>query len=105
MKRLWKGTGLLLMACSLCFLIERSTTSQGVAPPTMGRVLQNQSPIKKMPYRLTAAQSYRGIFLIEVSFSQMTSSCHRTVQNSYSFELPLGLLAATITIIGEDIVH
>jgi hypothetical protein len=29
--------GLLLMACSACFLIKRRTTSPGIAPPTMSQ--------------------------------------------------------------------
>jgi len=29
-------TGLLSLACSGCFVIELRTTSQGMAPPTMG---------------------------------------------------------------------
>ena len=46
-------TGLLLMPCSTCFLMEPRTTSPGMAPPTMGWALFfHESVIKKMPYRL-----------------------------------------------------
>ena len=38
-------TGLLLLACSACFLTEASTTSPGMAPPTTGPpTLDNQMP-------------------------------------------------------------
>jgi hypothetical protein len=43
--------GLHPMVCSACFLIEPSTTSPGVMPPTIGWVLSHQSLIKNMPYR------------------------------------------------------
>ena len=45
-------TGLLLMACSACFLIESRTTSPGMAPPTMGWALPCQSLIREMNYKL-----------------------------------------------------
>jgi len=44
-KSWWKGrggmllTGLLLLACSACFLMEPKITSPGMAPPTMGWTL------------------------------------------------------------------
>ena len=41
-------TGLLLMACSACFLIESRTTSPGMASPTRDWALSHQSLIKKM---------------------------------------------------------
>jgi len=46
-------TGWLLMAWSGFTLTEPRTTSPGVAPPTMGWALPQQSLMKKMPYRLT----------------------------------------------------
>jgi len=45
-------TGLLLMACSACFLIEQKTTSLGRAQSTMGWALHHQSLIKNMACRL-----------------------------------------------------
>jgi hypothetical protein len=36
MQRRWRGTGLLPMACSACFLIEPMTTSPEMELPTMG---------------------------------------------------------------------
>jgi hypothetical protein len=48
-------TGLLIMACSACFLIEPRTTSPRMASPTMGWALPNQSLIKKMPYSLACS--------------------------------------------------
>ena len=36
-------TGLVLMACSACSLIEPRTSSPGMAPPTMGWALPQQS--------------------------------------------------------------
>jgi hypothetical protein len=41
MQKLWRLllTGLLLMTCSACFLIEPMTASPGMAPPTMGWAL------------------------------------------------------------------
>jgi hypothetical protein len=45
----WLLTGLLLVACSACFLIEPRTTSPGMAPPTMGWALPHQTLIMKMP--------------------------------------------------------
>jgi hypothetical protein len=44
-------TGLLSMACLVCFLLEPRTTSPGVAPPTVSWTIPHQSLIKKMPYR------------------------------------------------------
>ena len=46
-----------LLVCSSwlvqpAFFIEATTTSPGMAPPTMGWALPHQSLIKKMPYRL-----------------------------------------------------
>jgi hypothetical protein len=43
-------TGLLIMACSPCFLIEPRANSPGMALPTMGWALPNQLLIKKLLY-------------------------------------------------------
>lgn len=45
-------TGLLLMVCSTCFPTHPRDTCLGVAPPTMGLVLQHESPIKRVTNRL-----------------------------------------------------
>lgn len=45
-------TGLLLIACSACFLLEARTMCLGVALLTMGWGLPHQPLIKKMPYML-----------------------------------------------------
>jgi len=43
-------TGLLLLTCSACFLIEPKTTSPGMAPLIMGWALPPWSLVEKMPY-------------------------------------------------------
>jgi hypothetical protein len=43
-------TGLLPLACSICFLIEPKTTRAGMAPPTMAWALPTWSLIEKMSY-------------------------------------------------------
>ena len=55
LKRPWRSAvyWLVPLACSACFLTEPRTTSPWMAPPTMVWALSHQSPIKKMPYRLT----------------------------------------------------
>jgi hypothetical protein len=53
MQRPWRVllTGLLPLACSGCFLIERRATSPGMAPPATGwTLLPLESLIEKMPY-------------------------------------------------------
>ena len=45
-------TGILLMACSACFLREPRITSSEMELLTMGWTLPYQSLIKKTPYRL-----------------------------------------------------
>ena len=47
-------TGLLLMACSACFLIEPRTTNPGIALPTMAGALPHQS-LRKCPTGLPIA--------------------------------------------------
>lgn len=46
-------TGLLSIACSVCFPIEARMIRPEVAPPIIGWALPHQSLIKNMPYRLT----------------------------------------------------
>ena len=54
--------GLLLMACSACFLIEPRTTSPGMAPLTMGWALPYQSIMKKIPYSLSYSPTLKEAF-------------------------------------------
>jgi len=70
-------TGLLLMACSACFLIPSRTTFRGVAPPSMAGFPPPpcQSLIKKTPHRLASSQSGGSIFSIEFLSSQTTVAC------------------------------
>ena len=42
--------GLLLLACSICFLIELRITNPGITSATMDWALTHQSLIKKRPY-------------------------------------------------------
>jgi hypothetical protein len=41
------GTGLLILACSACFVIKPKNSSPELGPPTIGLVLPYQSLIKK----------------------------------------------------------
>jgi hypothetical protein len=59
---------LLVMACSICFLIKLGTTDPGMAPPTKDPALPCQSLTRQ---RLTAG-SYGGIFSVDISSFQMT---------------------------------
>lgn len=68
-------TGLLLVACSACFLIEPRSTSPGMALPTIGRTLPHQSQIKKMPNKLTYSPVLWEHFSAEAPSSLMTSLC------------------------------
>jgi hypothetical protein len=72
------------MACSVCFLIKRRTTSSMVAPPTMDSALFHQLLIKKMPYGLVTPPSYWGIFLrfLIPRWLQLVSRWHKTIQQS-----------------------
>ena len=74
-------TGLLLMACSACFLIEPRNTSPGVmALPRMDWISINHQ-LRKYPTGLCTAQSHRGIFSIEVPSSLMTLPCVKMTCN------------------------
>lgn len=44
-------TGLLLLACSVCFLIEPRTSIPGITLHTAGWALPHQSLIRKLYYR------------------------------------------------------
>lgn len=55
---------------------EMGTAHSGLNP-------RHQSSVKKMPLRPAAAQSYRGIFSIEILSFQMTLACVEvTIANS-----------------------
>ena len=72
------GHGALLTG--LLFTLLSYTTQDhmlGVAPPTVGWTLPNQSLVKKISYRLAYRQSDGGIFSVKVPFSQMTLACVR----------------------------
>ena len=73
-------TGFLLMAPSVCFLIEPRTISSGLALPRMDHTLLHQSLIKKMSYRFAPDQSCGRILLIEVPFLLMTIMCQVDVK-------------------------
>ena len=70
MQRPWRMllTGLLPLACSVCFLIEPKTTSPGMAPPTMGPP-PLITIIEKMPYSQIAWRHFLkgGSFLYDNS--------------------------------------
>jgi hypothetical protein len=68
--------GLLLMACSACFLLEPRTKIPGVALLTKSWALPHQPLIKKMPYRLAYRPALWGHFLNWVSlFSGYSRLC------------------------------
>jgi hypothetical protein len=73
-------TGLLPLACSVCFLIEPTTTSPWMAPPTMGPPSTLDHQLRKC---LTAG-SHGGISSREAPFSVITPACvkltHKTSQ-------------------------
>lgn len=67
--------GVALMACSIGFLTEPRTTCPGMAPPTVGWALSNQSLIKKKPYRLAYTQILWRHFSNEVLITTVTLDC------------------------------
>ena len=71
-------TGLLLLACSVCFLTEPKTTSPEMAPPIIGWALPPQSLIEKMPYSWISWRTFLkgGSFLCDNS-----SLCRVDTQN------------------------
>ncbi|EDL13592.1 mCG147471 [Mus musculus] len=68
-------TGLLIMACSACLLIEPRTPSHSLAQPIESWALSNQSLIKKMPYTFAYNPSNGGSFLVKIPSSQMILIC------------------------------
>lgn len=66
-QRPWRAlrTGLLLLACSICFLKHTRTTCPGVALPTKGWALPYRSLIRKIPTGLPIGQSIGGLFSIK----------------------------------------
>ena len=77
MQRPWRVllTGLLIMACSACFLIESSTSSPEMAPPTKGWVLLHQSLIKNMTCRFVYSLTDRGSLAVGGPSFQMSVAC------------------------------
>jgi hypothetical protein len=65
-------TGLLLLACSACFLVEPRTTSPDAALPTRGWVLPHQLLNKKVLYRPVCSLILRIYFLIEKNKSHLS---------------------------------
>jgi hypothetical protein len=65
MQRPWRAllTGLFLMACSTCFLIEPNTTGPGMIPPTIDWALPQKLVKKGLPVALSSE-----------AFSQVTLS-------------------------------
>lgn len=66
-------TGLLFMACSVCFLIESMTTSQGMAPSTVGWGLPHQSLIKTMSYRFAYSLGISSVEALSSPVTPLTS--------------------------------
>ena len=56
-------TGLHLVACSACFLIEPRTICPGMAPSKIREALPHHSLIKKLSYKLTCSLILRRHFL------------------------------------------
>lgn len=77
MQRAWKDAAYHLAPSDLLNLlfIESSTTSPGMASPTMSWVLPDQTLIKKLPYKLACSPILWHLFLNEDPFSQTTLSC------------------------------
>jgi hypothetical protein len=74
----WRNsTGLFLMTCSVCFLIEPR-----LSPPTLGKALRRQPLIKKLHY-LACLQldPMDAFFSVEVPSSRMTLVYVKTRQN------------------------
>jgi hypothetical protein len=69
-------TGLLQIACSVCFLIDSRVPSPGTAPPIMYWAFSHQSLIKKMSYRFAYIWSYGSVFSIE---APMALACVRLI--------------------------
>jgi hypothetical protein len=70
-------TGLLSLACSLCFLIHPRTTCPGLIPPTVAWALPHQSLILKMSHRLACRPNWLQHFLNWGSLFPSDSSLHQ----------------------------
>lgn len=66
-------TGLVIMTCPACFLVKTRTTSPDIAAPTPGWALPHQ--LIKLPYRLSKAQYYGDISLVEFPSTEMILVC------------------------------
>ena len=77
-------TRLLLLGCSVCFLIESRTTIPGMVPPTMCCALLPWSLIEKMPYNLILWRHFLkgGSFLCDNSSSRQVDSQNQPVHYS-----------------------
>jgi hypothetical protein len=75
-------TGLLLLACSACFLIESRNTSPGMAPLTMGP----STPDHWLRKCLTAG-SQGSISLREALFSVITPACVKLTQKTSQYSI------------------
>jgi hypothetical protein len=85
MQRPWRMllTGLHLMACSVCFLIEPRTTSPQMAPSTRGWALPHQSLIQKKKKCLTAA-CYGALFNLGSLLSDNVSLCQVDIKLAHT---------------------
>jgi hypothetical protein len=85
-------TGLLPLACSICFLIELKTTSPRMAPPTIGWVLSPWTLIEKMSYSWISWRHFLtwSSFLCDNSSLCQVDTQNRPVQSW----MPIGWLAA-----------
>lgn len=72
-------TGLFLMACSACYLVETRTTSPGIVPPIMGWALPHQSRRKWL-----TIGSYGGISSIQVPSSLCQADIKQARTPSFS---------------------
>jgi hypothetical protein len=76
-------TGLLIMTCSACFLIEPRTTSPGIGTTHNGLGPPHQSLINKMPYRLDQEPDLAGAFSqLRIPLLKLMSSWHKTFQHT-----------------------
>ena len=77
MQRPWRVllSGLVIMACSVCFLIEPRTTRPGMAPPTIDWTLSHQS-LKKISYSWVLWK-----ILLKVPSFQITLACIKLTYN------------------------
>lgn len=94
-------TGLLLLACSICFLIPLRTTCPGIDPPTLGWAFPHQQLIKKCPTDLPtsnlmeAFSHFRFLFPDNSNFCQAGNKLARTkdtwIQNEWEQEESWGI--------------